>query len=340
MKNKGRAIIGICLCIAASAVFAGCGKKSGGNSSTVSTVKLETGEIKDSSVVIKVGDTGVQYSEICNYVYLLKKQYNKSFGSELWKYNLGDSTIGDMAKEEIVNMVTQLKVIRSTAEEQDIALTTDEKDQAIQQAEEIVYNAGEKAKEKYCLTVQNLTGIFEDNILANKMFYVATDEVDTDISDEEAKQISIQYMEIVTNGTDSNGTVISMDDAAKKKALARIKKLRKSAKQSGDFLSIAQENTDSDSCELTMGRETDKLPSEVVNMAFELKKGELSDIIETSEGYFVVYCVSDYDEDATYSRKEEIIEENQTSMFKDKYAEWLKKCNVSISKSFWNTFRI
>ena len=50
--------------------------------------------------------------------------------------------------------------------------------------------------------------------------------------------------------------------------------------------------------------------------------------------------MNDYDEDATYARKEEIIEERQTNMFKEKYSEWIAKNKVSISSKFWNEFDI
>ena len=57
-------------------------------------------------------------------------------------------------------------------------------------------------------------------------------------------------------------------------------------------------------------------------------------------GYYIIYCVNDNDEDATYARKEEIINERQTKMFKEKYAEWLSESKVDISNKFWDVFTI
>ena len=42
----------------------------------------------------------------------------------------------------------------------------------------------------------------------------------------------------------------------------------------------------------------------------------------------------------TYARKEEIINERQTKMFKEKYAEWLSESKVDISNKFWDVFTI
>ena len=76
-----------------------------------------------------------------------------------------------------------------------------------------------------------------------------------------------------------------------------------------------------------------------------MKKGSISEVLEGTaddgtQGYYIVYCVNDNNEDATYNRKEEIIAENQMDMFKTKYSEWLKDCNVNISQKFWENFSI
>ena len=55
---------------------------------------------------------------------------------------------------------------------------------------------------------------------------------------------------------------------------------------------------------------------------------------------FSILNLSSNNEDATYAYKEKIIEERQTSMFKEKYAGWLKDCDVSISQKFWEEFEI
>lgn len=334
MKKNRLIMTGIGIIIAASCVFSGCAKKKG-------IVRLEKGDITENSVVMKIGNTGVKYSEVRNYCYLLKNQYEGKFGEQLWNYKLSDkATVGDEAKQEIVNMITQLKVIKETAEDEGVSLSNEEKDEAVQDAEELMAKASEEDKKNYFLSVQSLAGLYEDNILANKMFYFATDEADTDISDDEAKQISIQYIEVITNGKDQNGTVINMDSATKTKALKRAEKIRKEALKAEDFQVFAEDNSDCAETQLICGRDTDKLDKKVVDAAFNLKKGDISSVIEGDSGYYIVYCVNDYDEDSTYARKEEIIEERQTSMFKDKYAEWLDGDKVSISSKFWNEFEI
>lgn len=332
----------LCILLSVAVILPGCSKGSG----TTKKVKLETGDISDTSIVMKIGNTGVKYSEVRNYCYLLKCQYESNFGKEIWNYNLGDNvTIGDEARQEIANLITQLKIIRKTADEMQVTLTSDEKDEAVRHAEEIVNNASPKDKKAYCLSIQNMAALYEDNILAEKMFYVATDEADTVVTDDEARQIDIQYIEIITEGKDRNGTKISMDAATKKEAAKRAQNLLKAARKSDDFLSFAEENTDAGIASATIGREDGLIGKKAANEAFKLKKGKTSKVVESvsadgTRGYFIIYCADDNNEDATYARKEAIIEERQTTMFKEKYSEWLKDCDVNISQDFWEEFEI
>ncbi len=316
--------------------LAGCS-----NNVSNSRIKLERGEIEENSIVLTVGDIEVKYSEVQNYCYLMKAQYESSFSSQLWKYNLGgDTTIGDEAKEEIVNMLTQMKIIGMTAKNEKVTLDNDEKDEALQKAEKVLAAASEEDRRKYFLTLQSLSSLYEENAIANKMFYIATDDADTEVSDEEARQARIQYLQVMTNGVNRNGVTIAMNEAEKSEALKKAQKLQAQAKNAENFLEFAKENTDSATTELYMGRDSTEPDAGVAAAALGLQKGEISEVIQTDSGFYIIYCVNDNDEDAAYARKEEIIEARQTAMFKKKYAEWLGDYEVHISQSFWKIFHI
>lgn len=193
MKKNRAVVLGLCICLAVSVLCGGCG---GEKKKTKSNVKLENGKIKESSLVIAVGNEGVRYSEVLNYGYLLKRQYEGNFTEALWVYQLEEGkTIGEEAKQEIVNMITQLKIIKAEAKAEGISLSGDEIDEALQKAEHVMESVTEENRAAYALSVQGLSEIYQDNILANKMFYIATDDVETDLSDElsdEEKEEKIQ----------------------------------------------------------------------------------------------------------------------------------------------------
>ena len=183
MKKIRITVAGICICMAVSMLCSGCASNDKGTKKR-SNVKLETGEIAEDSIVMAVGNEGVRYSEMLHYRYLLQRQYKGSFSEELWNYELEEGkTIGDEAKQEIVGMITQLKVIKTEAKAEKVRLSNDEVDEALQQAEAVMASVSEEDKKAYSLTVQGFSEIYQENILANKMFYIATDAVNTAVSE-------------------------------------------------------------------------------------------------------------------------------------------------------------
>lgn len=325
-----------CAVVIGSMTACGGKKEEAGSGKEKSDIKVEEGTLEADSVVITVGNEPVTYAQMLVYAYILRDMYQSSYGGKLWKYQLDEeTTMEDYAREELVSMVTQIKVIGKQAKEQDVALSNDEKTEIKAGAQDFFENISEKNREKYCLTQELVEKTFQENALATKMFYLATEEVDTDISDEEAKQTRIQYLRILTNGTDRNGFTVNMNDKTKKQAEKRAKKLWAEAKEADSFYSFAGENTDSDEVEVTIGSTSKGYEQAFIDAAMSLTDGELSKVIKGENAYYIIYCVSSYDEEATLEKKEQIIAESENKMFREKYAGWLSKYEVEISNAYW-----
>ena len=126
-KSKLMLVLGLTMSLAMGC-FAGCGSK---GSVLKSSVRLENGEIKENSVVIKIGDIGIKYRTVKNYCYFLKQQYEPVYGEKIWDYSISEKeTVGGEAKQEIINMVSQIAIIEEEAKKEEIKLTNDEKEEA------------------------------------------------------------------------------------------------------------------------------------------------------------------------------------------------------------------
>ena len=171
-----------------AAAVAACAMTGCGNG----TKEIATKDFVSSSVVMTVGKDDINYGEIRSYCYFLKRQYEGSFGDQIWNYNLGTgglsgkSTIGDEAKEEVINTITQVHIICAEAEEENVELTSDEKDQANLAAQELVESADTADRSEYDLNVSQISEIYQQHALAKKMYFVSTDEASTEVSDDEA----------------------------------------------------------------------------------------------------------------------------------------------------------
>lgn len=336
IQNKKR-IICVLLTLGLLATgTAGCGQKKEDSGKETAGVKVENGELTPDSVVMTVGSETITYQQMKVYTYILQSMYKDTYGKKLWDYPISDEgTLGDYAREELVNLVTQIKIIGLQAAEEDIILDNDEKTEISGNAQTLFSDISSKNIEKYGLTLENLEKVLQENALANKMFYLSTAEVDTVVSDEDAAQVKIQFIEVITNGTNRNGKEIQMSEKEKDSAYKRIKRMKKQAMAADSFFTFANENSDRGEAEVTLGRDSEEFEQIFIQQAFSLKTGEFSKILEGEEGFYLLYCVSDYDEEATQAKKEEIIAAEENELFKEKYASWLDKYEVNISNSYW-----
>lgn len=339
----GKASLFLLLALFCVGSLSGCKKKTEEQTEgkEKSTEKVEEGELKSDSIVITVGRETVTYAQMLVYAYILQEMYNPAFGEELWQYELdSESTMEDYAREELVSMVTQIKVIGLQAEKQDVMLDNDEKTEMAGKAQEFYDGISKKKREKYQLSLEMVEKTFQENALATKMFYLATQEIETDIPDEEARQAHIQYLRLDIGKTQRGDVQVEMSEKTKNATRGRMKRLREEAKEVDSFFSFASENSDSDEVEVSLGYDSDGYDKAFLDAAMSMKDETLSQVIEGEDALYLIYCVDSFDEDATLARKEAIIQEQENELFKSKYASWLSNYEVSVSNAFWEQIHI
>lgn len=355
LKTGLRFVTAGMLLIGALGTMTGCGKEKEKAESTATPVvteqgveesagssaaAIETEELQFDDNVIKVGSEQVTYRETLIYLLQLKNKYEPIVGSEIWDQKVsGDQTFGEEAKQELIDEITQIKVIKQQAKELGISLSNDEIGEVTSSVRDYMGNITKEDQAKYGITGEMVQKVLEENYLAQKVYNIATNEVDTNISDDEAKQIKVEMLEVMTSGTDKDGTAIDLTDEQKKDAKKRADQLRKQATKEEDFASFATANTDASKVDLTFGK--GDYP-QLEEAAFALKQGEISKVIETDDGYVILKLVSAFDEEATNAKKESIIEEEQSKVFAEKYKAWSGEYKVTQDTSKWNaiTFHI
>lgn len=286
------------------------------------------------SVLMTVGDMPITYEEVLFYIFQLKGQYEPSLGEEVWNYEyLEGKKFGDYAKEEIIRHLTELNVINQQARSQGIDLSEDEIEEIKDLVVEYMENVDVELAEKYGITSDLVEKVYGDNLLANKMFDITTGEIDTSIPDEEARQVTIDYLVVLTKGTTKDGVVVDFSEEEKKEALARAKQLRKEAKSAENFYLFAEANSDVQTVRVTYGE--DNKPKGFGEKGFEMETGKLSGVITGEDGYYIIYSKSHFDEEATMQKKEDIISERQSEVFEKAYTEWSKNYEVVVGSKLF-----
>ncbi len=290
----------------------------------------------NTDLVVTVGDNKVYLDEAMVYANSVRYQYESMYGTDIWGVSLGETTLEQQVKQSVIDQLTYLKICNDKAKELGITLTEDEKTEVDDLVKQFIEsNEASEAPDK-TITTELMTKVYTENYLANHVFEESTKDINTDVSDDEAKQITIQHLLVLTSTQNEDGTTTPFSDEEKAKALEKAEGFLADGKKAEDFKAFAEEKTeDPGGVEYTFGKgEMDPAFEEA---AYALKTGEFSGVVETTYGYHILYCVSDFDADATATKKEEIINQKLQEEFGVIYEGWEPNYKVTVNDEVWNT---
>ena len=288
-----------------------------------------------------IGKTKVYYNEAMVYLKSIQEDYEKDYDKGIWNVDISGKgkTFGSMIKDEVIHQISSLKIIRAEAGELGITLSEEEIAQANSLASEHYEGLTAEDRSRYLITEELLQQVYSDNLLANKVFETLTINVDAEVPDTKVKQITVQDILIYSTEKDAKGNRVPLSAEDKEAAYQKVKSIHEQAVMTEDFYTLAEANTQAGAIEYTFGKGSG--PQNYSNVfeqaAFNLKTGEVSNIITTDYGWHILYCVSDYNEDATTQVKEAIIEERRNTLFAERYEEWVEKYEIIINREAWDS---
>lgn len=309
----------------------GCDKLPGGDGKP--TGPVDRTEYMDKAVVT-IDGTEVNYREAMLYLQAAKREYESAYGEEIWQYVLAEdgSTLGEWVKNRTLEQMIYVKIVCAQAKRLGIELDSEEKNRVAERTEEYMGRAEYGTLALYGIARKDVERVYADTALAQKIYDSVTLNVDTDISDTEAAQKHIQSLMLKNYHEDELGNRASLTVQELIATLDRFDSLYEEAQTTSDFYSLAYANTD-DKQYLDMMVGEGDLPEEFA-AAYDLNAGEAMQL-RTDGGYYIFYCVSEYDEDATIAKKEELIALRQEEEFKKLYEQWRGEAMIETDEAVW-----
>lgn len=254
--------------------------------------------------------------------------YGSVFGTDFMNKDLMGLGVpyGETVRDSVVESLEELYIVQAHAEDLGIFLSDEEKSAASDAAKAFLAANDQKALSAMTADEATVTHVLEMLTLRSKVYENRAATIDTEVDTEEAAQKRISYVLNPTSGTtdeDGNVTELTEDELAEKRS--QLETILQEAKESGD-LDAAAEAHELSASSMTYGKDDTVLDESVRAAADALADGEFSDVIETENGYYIVYMESTYDEEATQTEIENILSERESEAY-DAWYEPLKEAS-------------
>lgn len=326
-KTTGKRIIALLLCGFVLLAAAGCKKED-----TDTKLVLTTGFKKDE--VFRIETMSCTLPEVMVYLTNTQDQYESVYGKEIWKTDLNGVTLEENVKEIVLAQLAQIKTMNLLANQYGVTLNETELETAKAAAAVYYDSLNQTEKDSMNVTEETIEKLYTEFELANKVYEYIIKDINPEISDDEARTITVEHILIVTYALDGTGKKIEYTESAKQDARERAEEVLKLAREEdSDFEDLVLLFSEGDKGTLSFGKgETDPAFEAA---AFNLETGEISDIVETEYGYHIIKCISTFNREETDANKIKIVEKRREEVFGQEYDAFVASLTRTLNDELW-----
>ena len=322
MRNcRNKIILVICIMMI---VLTGCSEKK-------TKIVLHTGFAKDE--VFRVEEMSCSLSEMMMYLTTTQSRYEKVYGDRIWETNLEGVTLEENMKDMVLAQLSQIKAMNLLAIQEQVELNAEEKSK-VKEAADAFYETLSKEERKVLNADKDLIErLYREYAIANKVYYHIIKDVNPEVSDDEARTITVDHILIKTYSLDENNQKQEFDSVQKREAFARAQEVLQKAQSGVSFDSLIATYNEDDQSQYSFRKGEMNLGFETT--AFNLGKGEISDIVETEYGYHIIKCITTFNQEETDANKIVIVEKKREEVFGQRYSQFASELTKAVNEDLW-----
>ena len=304
-----------------------CGEEESGTK-----VVFTTGFAEDE--VFRIEDVSCKKSELMVYLTTMQNQYESVYGTEIWNTSLDGVTLEENVKETVLAKIAQIKTMYLLAQEKEIVPDEGDEKLIIQAAEEYFGSLNETEKELMGVTEETVEKLYREYAMADKVYHHIIQDVNPEISDDEARTITVQHILIRTSMYDGAGNRVAYSDSAKQAAYDKAREIREMAASGEyDFTELASKYSEDTNITYSFGK--GEMEEAYENAAFQLETDEVSQVVESGIGYHIIKCVSTFNREETDANKLEIVEQRKKEVFGQEYDIFVETLVRNLNRELW-----
>ena len=301
MRGRGKKKA-VSLILAVCFLLAGCG-----NTKIVLTTGLASDEL------FRIGEVSCRLPEALVYLMNQKGTYESVYGIDMWEHAMGEETMEEYLKSQVLSELAQVKSMVLLAGEEEILLSEAEISQSEEAASEYFATLSQEEAAILKVDQEALAGMYQDYCLAFKTYRQITEDVSIEISDDEARIIQLQQMFVPEEGLAGE--------------------LKRRLEEGEDFGSLAANYSQLSQTTVSVARGDKGGMYEEV--AFDLNNDEVSDVFAEDGGYYILKCISTLNREETDMNKIRIVEERRKEAFSKEYDSYVQSLTRHMNEELW-----
>lgn len=307
----------------------GC-KDEGEQTRVVLTTGLKKNEI------FRIENMSCSLSEAMTILVNMQNQYESTFGKEIWEADFEEISLEENVKDMVLAQLARIKSMNLLAQRHGVMLDEAEIEKA-GEAAQVYYDSLNRAElESMQISLGEMEQLYAQYALADKVYQYIIKDINPEISDDEARTITVQHIYFRTFTRDGTGQKIEYSQEVKEEVLQKATEILKLANQEdADFEQLILEYSEDEQGTYSFGK--GEAEQEFEEAAFNLETGEISEIVETAYGYHIIKCISTFNREETDANKIKIVEKRKEEVFGEEYEAFVETLTRDLNEELWES---
>ncbi|MBO6008088.1 MAG: peptidylprolyl isomerase [Lachnospiraceae bacterium] len=294
---------------------------------------LTTGFNKDEIFIVGSESCSIQELEI--YLTNIQNTYQNVYGEEIWNVTSDGVTFEDSIKNTALAELAQVKTLYLMAMDRGLTLDPETKILVANAAREYYASLNDAEIEAMGASEELIEEMYSQIALAQSAYDEIIGDISPEISDDEARYVRVRiiYMRTAYRNGDS---LIPYTNSDYERVYATLNDIRTGLLDGTlDFETEAARYNEADETVISFGK--GMVDPALEEEAFSLAGDEISDIVKTSDGLYLMQCISTLDRTQTDANKVLITEKLRDEAFETVYDEYLDSLIRNLNTELWKT---
>ena len=319
MKVYHKALVVAGLCVSMASGLVGCGNTTLDGSKTVATVGEKTITLGEANFLLRY-----QQAETESY-------YESMLGEGFYNVDLmgNGSTYGETIKGDVLTQLQEYSILEEKAADYGVSLSEEDAAKITEVAAAFLAANSAETKAQMTADQETVERVLSLMTIGMRTANAVAAEADVTVTDEEAAQKGFSYVSISKGSGDS---ALSADEVqSAKDQLAAVA----ASVASGNTIDAAAIEQGLSAYAGNFGQDASGYDETMIDALNKVAEGEMTDVIETETMLYIAQLTKEFDEEATASKKESLMQTKQSEYYNEVMTGWKESYPMTVEEAVW-----